>query len=283
MAEPATATTETVRQALVRAAARLASTSDTPRLDAELLMAHALETSRDRLLMAELERAAPTGFEALVDRRAACEPVAYIVGHRAFWTIELAVTPAVLIPRPDSETLIEAAVDACLSPPRTILDLGTGSGALLLAALSEWPQARGTGVDRSPTAVATARANAQALGLATRADIREGDWGRELADSFDLILCNPPYIAVGETLPADVALYEPASALFAGADGLDDYRLLMPQIARLLAPQGLAVVEIGHRQADAVCALAGQGGLDTAVRTDLAGRDRAILLRRTKD
>jgi release factor glutamine methyltransferase len=278
MAEPAT-----VRRALAEAAERLAATSDTPRLDAELLMARAAGTTREALLLKGLDGDPPASFAALVDRRAAHEPVAYIVGRRAFWTIELAVTPAVLIPRPDSETLIEAALAECRTPPRTILDLGTGSGALLLAALGEWPAARGIGVDRSPAALAVARDNAQALGLADRADLRQGDWADGLDGPFNLILCNPPYVETGAVLPPDVAAYEPAGALFAGADGLDDYRRLMPEMRRLLAQDGLAILEIGHRQADAVQALAGRHGMSASTRADLSGLDRAILLRRTKD
>ncbi len=277
MAEPAT-----VREAVALAAARLADGSETPRLDAELLMAEALGVSREAMLLSGMGGAVPAAFAGLVARRAGHEPVAYILGRRAFWTLELGVTPDVLIPRPDSETLIEAALANCVAPPAAILDLGTGSGALLLATLAEWPEARGVGIDRSAGAVAVASRNARALGLADRAEIREGDWGEGVAGPFDLILCNPPYVEAGARLPPDVALHEPSSALFAGADGLDDYRVLMPQIRRLLAPAGLAILEIGHRQAAAVRSLAEAHGLAAEVRVDLAGRDRAILLRRTQ-
>lgn len=271
---------ETVRAALARAAAELADWSASARLDAELLMAAALGVARDALLLGRLDDPSPVAFEALLDRRRRHEPVAYIVGERDFWTITLAVAPGVLIPRPDSETLIEAAVDH-FGPrgPATILDLGTGSGALLLAALAEWPDARGVGIDRSDEALAIARRNAAMLGLAGRAELRAGDWGQGLDGPFDLILCNPPYIESDAELAPEVREHEPASALFAGPEGLDDYRRLAPHIARLLATGGLAAVEIGWTQAPAVSALFAELGLATSLRQDLGGRDRAILVR----
>jgi len=270
---------ETVRAALVRAAAGLSATSGTARLDAELLMAHALGIGRAAMLLSRLDDPAPERFEALLARRMAHEPVAYIVGERDFWTITLAVEPGVLIPRPDSETLIEAAVAHFgARGPGRVLDLGVGSGALLLAALDQWPGATGIGVDRSERAVAIARANAERLGLAGRADIRPGDWAAGIDERFDLLLCNPPYVESGARLAPDVAGHEPASALFAGPDGLDDYRRLAPEIGRLLAPGGLAAVEIGSDQADAVRALFAAEGLAGRVARDLAGRDRAILV-----
>src|SRR6476661_7934285 len=162
-----------VRSALAMATARLAAASDTPRLDAELLMAHVLGISREKLLLSGLGGEAPPGFEALLGRREAGEPIAYIVGTRDFWTIELEVGPGVLVPRPDSETLIEAAVASFgTGGPRAILDLGTGPGTLLLAALDQWPEARGLGVDASEAALAWARRNA-----VPRAEFRLGDWG----------------------------------------------------------------------------------------------------------
>lgn len=271
---------ETVRAALARAAAELADWSASARLDAELLMASALGVGRDAMLLGRLDDPSPVAFEALLDRRRRHEPVAYIVGERDFWTITLAVGPGVLVPRPDSETLIEAAVEHFgQRGPATILDLGTGSGALLLAALAEWPDARGVGVDRSDDALAIAMRNAERLGLAARAELRAGDWGQGIDGPFDLILCNPPYIELDADLAAEVRGYEPAGALFAGIDGLDDYRRLGPDIARLLAPAGLAVVEIGWTQAEAVSALLADVGLTTMVRQDLGGRDRAIIAR----
>lgn len=271
---------ETVRAALVRATALLSDRSETARLDAELLMAHALEVDRTAMLLGRLDDPAPMAFAPLLDRRAAREPVAYIVGERDFWTITLAVGPGVLIPRPDSETLIEAAVEHFgKAGPKRVLDLGVGSGALLLAALSEWPDATGIGVDRSEAAAAIGRDNAARLGLAARAEIRLGDWAEGIVERFDLLLCNPPYVESDARLTPDVAEHEPASALYAGPDGLDDYRRLAPDVGRLLAPNGLAAVEIGMDQADAVRALFAAQGLETTVRRDLAGRDRAILVR----
>ncbi len=267
-----------VTDAVRIAAARLQPVSATPRLDAELLMAHALGIGREELLLGG-DRAVPETFAGLLARRAGGEPVAYIIGRRAFWTIELEVTPAVLIPRPDSETLLDAAVAHFgRTGPRTILDLGTGSGALLLAALDQWPEATGVGIDASPAALAVASRNAQRQGLANRAQLLCGGW-KGTGERFDLLLCNPPYIATSELLPREVADHEPAAALFAGADGLDDYRALAPLIGGQIAPQGIACVEIGASQAKAVAALFAQHGLAVTVRQDLGGRDRCVILR----
>ncbi len=270
-----------VGAALSSAARRLADISDTPRLDAELLMAHALGVERGALLLDPARFGAPDDFGGLVARRMAHEPIAYIVGYRDFWTIRLAVGPGVLIPRPDSETLIEAAVQYFgAAGPKRILDLGTGPGTLLLAALAEWPAATGLGVDAGEAALTFARANADALNLADRAAFRTGDWADGVEGPFDLILCNPPYIADSEELMPDVAGFEPASALFAGADGLDDYRRIIPALPRLLAPGGAAILEIGHRQRISVSELAEAAGFAVACKQDLGGRDRALLLTR---
>lgn len=265
------------RDALRDAAARFGF-SATPRLDAELLLAHASGVTRDELLL-DLDRPAPSTFAVLVERRERHEPVAYITGRRGFWTVELKVGPGVLVPRADSETLIEAAVDhfAGAPGPGRVLDLGTGPGTLLLAALDQWPAATGLGVDASAAALAYAEANARALGMAGRATFRRGDWADGVAERFDLILCNPPYIADGEALPPEVGAHEPARALFAGADGLDAYRVLAPQLPRLLAPGGVACVEIGWTQAAAVRALFEAAGLRTGLRQDLGGRDRCVV------
>ena len=263
--------------ALVEAARRLARTSDTPRLDAELLMAHALGVNRERLLLDPPRGAVPAAFESLVERRLRHEPVAYIVGHRAFWTIELAVGSGVLIPRPDSETLIEAAVAHFRGrSPRRVLDMGVGSGALLLAALAEWPEATGLGVDQSDAALDIARANLERLGMANRARIERGSWDAGSSGDYDLVLCNPPYVETGAELPPDVADYEPASALYAGSDGLDDYRLIAPALR--LPAGGVACIEIGSGQAQAVRTLFELRGLYSQIRTDLAGRDRCVVV-----
>jgi release factor glutamine methyltransferase len=269
-----------IAQALREATDRLAPISATPRLDAELLMAHALGVERDTLLLTRLDHPAPAAFETLIQRRLAHEPVAYITGRRAFWTIELEVGPGVLIPRPDSETLIEAAVAHFgRAGPKNILDLGTGPGTLLLAALAEWPQSHGHGRDVSAQALTIAERNAARLGLAPRATFSRGDWDEGLDGPFDLILCNPPYVETTADLPPDVAEWEPHGALYAGPDGLDDYRRLAPMIPRLLAPQGLACIEIGHTQADTAAALFAAQGLTVSLRNDLAGRPRCLLLR----
>ena len=265
------------RAALRNAATRFSS-SVTPRLDAELLLAHALGITREALLL-DLDRPAPPGFAALVERRAAQEPVAYITGTRGFWTIDLLVGPGVLIPRSDSETLMEAAVAhyAGAAGPARVLDLGTGPGTLLLAALDQWPAATGIGVDNSLVALDYARRNAVALGMDDRVGLREAIWAEGLDGRFDLILANPPYIATHEALPAEVSAFEPAEALFAGVDGLGDYRRIAPALPRLLAPGGVACIEIGYRQAEAVSALLRGQGLRIAVRHDLGGRDRCVV------
>ena len=268
-----------IAQALLAATKRLTPASDTPRLDAELLMAQALGVAREALLLSAMDRPVPDGFDTLVARRAAGEPIAYIIGRRDFWTIELEVGPGVLVPRPDTETLIEAALAHFgKAGPKRVLDLGTGSGALLLAALAEWPDAIGLGVDQSEAALAIAERNAQRLGLADRATLRLGDWGKGIAERFDLILCNPPYIEADAALPRDVAEWEPGSALFAGADGLDDYRRLAPVTRGLLAPGGLACFEIGADQGESAAALFRAEGLIVALRGDLAGRDRCLIV-----
>jgi release factor glutamine methyltransferase len=266
----------TLHAALAEAAARFGF-SATPRLDAELLMAHALGIERGRLLL-DLDRAVPPGFAALVARRAAHEPIAYITGSRGFWSIDLAVGPGALVPRADSETLLIAATAHFGSAaPASVLDLGTGPGTLLLAALDEWPAAIGLGIDRSAAALDYARANAAALGSGGRAHWVIGHWADAIDGRFDLVLANPPYISTAEALPAEVARYEPGGALFAGADGLDDYRLLAPQLARVIAPGGCAAIEIGHTQAASVTALLVAEDLAVAVHQDFGGRDRCLV------
>ena len=257
---------------------RLAATSDSARLDVELLAAHSLGLEREAWLL-DRSRLLPEAFEALVERRAWGEPIAYIVGRRGFWTIDVAVGPGVLVPRPDSETLIEVAVAhfAGTDGPGRVLDLGTGPGTLLLAALDQWPEATGLGVEASETALGFARSNAARLGFDARAEFRAGDWDEGIGERFDLVLCNPPYIAEGDPeLAADVAAHEPREALIAGADGLDDYRRIVPALPRLLAAGGLAVLEIGHRQGAAVSALVEAAGLAPRIARDLGGRDRVV-------
>ena len=262
------------RAALADAAGRLAAISATPRLDAELLLAQALGVAREDILLRCLDEPAPEAFAALLQRRLAYEPIAYIIGRRAFWTIELEVGPGVLVPRPDSETLIEAAVAHFgADGPARILDLGTGPGTLLLAALDQWPAATGLGVDASADALVYARRNGTA-----RAAFRQGDWGEGIAERFDLILCNPPYIEARAELPPDVARHEPPASLYAGADGLDAYRALAPQFAHLLAPGGIVCLEIGAGQQAAVSALMAAEGFTIESRSDLNAIVRCLIL-----
>lgn len=286
---PLTLPETTDRHALLRAAARQLGGA-TPRLDAELLLADALAVPRLQMLMQRAPVAADVrrAFADRLRRRQQHEPVAHILGVREFWSLPLRVTPDVLVPRPDSETLLELAVRhfrrAGRAPAR-ILDLGTGSGALLLAALSEWPQAVGVGIDRSGPALEVARGNAARLQLAARAQFQRGDWGAELLAAratFDLLLCNPPYVEANAELMPDVARFEPAEALFAGADGLDCLRRILPQVGPLLAPAGVGLVEFGVRQGPALLALAAAAGLAARVHPDLSGRPRALELWRAE-
>jgi release factor glutamine methyltransferase len=269
-----------IARALGDAARQLEKTSDTSRLDAELLMAEALHIDRDKLLLSPPDRKVPDRFWNMVERRKAGEPVAYITGRRAFWNIELHVGPGVLVPRPDSEVLIASAIEHFdgSDGPKRILDLGTGPGTLLLAAIDVWPNATGLGVDVSRQALSYASANARRLGFESRVKLTQGDWAKSLAESFDLVLCNPPYVPEGAELGAGVREYEPDEALFAGKEGLDAYRELAPQLPRLLNPGGLAAIEIGFDQAAAVTDLLGREGLKASVANDLAGRPRAVLL-----
>lgn len=272
-----------VAEGLRDAAQRLAAVSDTPRLDAELLMAGALGVTRSDLLIRHTSSLLPAGFADNLARRLRHEPVAQILGVQEFHGLEFIVTADVLIPRGDSETLIEAARSSLAAkPPARILDLGTGSGALLCAALALWPGARGIGTDRSLAALAVAAANAGRLGLAPRARLRHADWDApgwaEGLGRFDLILANPPYVERGAALDRQVHRYEPAGALFAGPEGLDAYALLIPQLPALLTPNGIALVEIGATQAGAVTALAEAAGLSATLHHDLGARPRGLEL-----
>jgi release factor glutamine methyltransferase len=226
----------------------------------------------------------PTLFDIHVARRLNHEPIAYIIGAQEFYGRALAVTPAVLIPRADSETTLAAALEASRDP-RRILDCGTGSGALLLSLLAERPLAVGIGIDRSLEALAVAAGNAERFGLADRAEMRPADWLTEAwaggLGRFDLVIANPPYVETGAELDPSVREFEPAGALFAGPDGLDDYRVLVPQLPALLEPGGVAVLEIGTSQA--VSQIAADVGFGSELRRDLGGRPRALVLRKTHD
>jgi release factor glutamine methyltransferase len=269
-----------IDRALAEAARQLEPSSDTPRLDSELLMAEAFHIDRDRLILSPPDRQVPKRFWDMLERRKEGEPVAYITGRRAFWNIELHVGPGVLVPRPDSEVLIASAIEHFegRDGPRRILDLGTGPGTLLLSALDVWPDASGLGVDISRQALSYASANARRLGFERRVKLLQGDWAAGLVEKFDLILCNPPYISEDADLGPGLREFEPDEALFAGPEGLDAYRALAPQLPRMLDKGGLAAIEIGFDKAAAATALLARDGLHARTVQDLAGRDRALLL-----
>jgi release factor glutamine methyltransferase len=260
---------------------------DSPDLDARLLIGHALGLDHAAMAGAADRKLTPDEIAAIAElavRRLGHEPVARIVGCKEFWGLPLKVTPAVLVPRPETETLVEAAlaiVDAAGARQRgqRLADLGTGSGALLLALLTELPNASGIGTDRDARALAVAGANAQRLGLAERAHFVACDFGAALTGGFDLVVSNPPYIASAEiaTLPPDVREYDPRAALDGGNDGLACYRAIAADAPRLLAPGGHIVVELGIGQAAPVEALLASAGLVAEhVRADLAGIPRAL-------
>lgn len=257
---------------------------ESPRAEARLLLAHVLGLRRDQVVNAPPLRAEQAGaYAALVARRASREPLAYITGHKEFWSLDFCVGPGVLVPRPDTETLIEEAIR--LYPgrdaPIRIADLGTGSGAILIAALKEFPNAAGIGFESSGQAFAYAVRNAQAL-MPGRAQIRHADWNAAAADGpFDLVFSNPPYIPVATiaTLEADVRDHEPRAALDGGADGLAAYRALGGLLPGLLRSGGHGVLEIGMGQAGAMEPLF-PGLTALRIAPDLAGTPRALILRK---
>ncbi len=261
---------------------------EAPRRDARLLLAAALNMSPSELMVAGERALTPAelrGFDALIERRSGREPVSRILGRREFWSLELAITPATLDPRPDSETLVQVVLDRISDRdrPRRVLDLGTGSGNLLLAVLAALPGAWGLGLDRHAAPLATAARNAGTLGLADRSAFVASDWGAALAGNWDVILCNPPYIRSGDIddLAPEVAQFEPRDALDGGSDGLAAYRRVVPEISRLLALDGLAALELGVGQASEVAGLARDEGLELLdCVPDLAGIQRCLLLGR---
>lgn len=267
----------TVAEALRDATARLGT--DWARDEAEMLMAHALDVTRSEMVLGRTRDPVPASFAAMLARRLADEPVAYIIGMTEFYGRRFRVTPDVLIPRGDSETTLEAALHAAPAPAR-ILDCGTGSGCLLVSLLAERPNALGVGIDRSAEALVVAAENAAELGVADRGELRLADWTHagwhDRLGVFDLIVANPPYVEDDADIDRSVRDHEPAGALFAGPDGLAAYRVLIPQLTRLLAPGGLAVFEIGYRQDAAVAAIAAAAGFAATLRRDLAGRPRAL-------
>ncbi len=271
-----------------RAAARLRGAGiEGARRDARMLLAAALGVEAAQV-MAYPERLASAGQEAALERalarRVRREPVSRILGRREFWGLEFLITPDTLDPRPDSETLVAAVLErlAGRDGPLWILDLGTGSGCLLLALLSELRAAEGLGIDADPGALTVARENAARLGLAGRARFAAGDWAQGLTGAWQAIVSNPPYIIHGEIdeLSPEVAKYDPRLALDAGPDGLGSYRKIVPRAADLLAPEGVLILEIGAGQGDAVERLLRQSGLDAIERLrDLSGTERCLVAR----
>ena len=264
-----------------------------PQVDARLLLLAAAGLDRLALVLDPhrlLQPDAAARLDGWVARRAAREPVSRILGRRDFWGLTLRVTPDVLDPRPDTETVVAAVLDA-LGPrrgdPLTVLDLGTGSGAILCGLLSELPHATGWGVDRSAAACAVARGNLAAHGFAPRSLVLQGDWATALGPRrFDVVASNPPYIesAVIPGLDRDVRDHDPPAALDGGADGLACYRVLAADLPRLLAPGGIACFEVGRGQDGDVAHLMGAAGIGAVrVRPDLAGIPRAVLGRSAPD
>jgi len=261
---------------------------DSPDADARLLIAEALDIGRTELIINGDRAITPDQvkrIDAFAQRRLAHEPVARILGAKEFWGLPLQLSAATLVPRPDTETVVELALAMSRAAPHLdrrlrIADIGTGSGAILLALLSELPDAYGLGTDISAAALRTAKSNAARLGFATRADFVACDYTAALAGPFDLIVSNPPYVRSAEIidLATEVREHDPHRALDGGTDGLDAYRALVPEAARLLAFQGALVVEVGHDQSGDIERLMVAAGLtlERPPRADLAGIRRAV-------
>jgi release factor glutamine methyltransferase len=278
----------TPRDLVAQIAASLAAAGiENARSEAWLLLAAA--TGRERVALIAgapetLTAEQQARLEEVIRRRRAREPLPYILGEKEFWSLSFEVGSAVLIPRPESETVVEAALAQLpeRDRPLRVLDLGVGSGCLLLALLSELPQATGLGIDDSPAALALAQRNAERLGLAARADFRRGHWGEGVRQSFDVIVSNPPYVAERDwdALQPEIREFEPKAALVGGPCGLAAYRALAPECARLLAQGGVCALEIGFAQGGPVVALlAAQGLIVTERRRDLAGIERCLVAR----
>ena len=267
-------------------AAALAATSPTAALDARLIVAHALGWTPNDLLLRDgddVSSDAALNARALARRRTAGEPVARIVGEREFYGLAFSLSPETLVPRPDTETVVDAvlaAVDRVAAV--AILDLGTGSGAILLALLSQLPNATGVGIDLSEGALATARRNAERLRLAQRSLFTAGDWSRGIDRRFDVVVANPPYIETQSIagLPVDVRDHDPHLALDGGADGLVAIRAILADLDRVLAEDGAAFVEVGFDQAAAMRRLAAENGFACGFRRDIAGVERVAVVSR---
>lgn len=264
---------------------------DTPQLEARILVAAACDADTDTVFAhpdRKLSRAQTGLLWALTERRVKREPIAYILGHREFWSLDFDVGPGVLIPRPDSETVIQSVLadQHKLPTDPNILDLGTGSGALLLTLLTELRNAWGLGIDKSPDAITFARRNARKLGVSSRASFLAANWGDPIRGEFDAIICNPPYIPETELkgLAPEIKIYEPHQALEAGCDGLVAYRYLSLQLFPMTKPGGKVYFEVGQGQADAVMTmLTASGFVEAKAAQDLAGIDRCVSVRRPQN
>lgn len=260
---------------------------DSPVIDARLLLEAGAGVGRVDIVTdprRPMSADQVAAVEALLRRREAREPIGHILGRKGFWTMDFAVNADVLSPRPETELLVEVAMETLPKGwPARVLDLGVGSGAILLSVLAERPHSTGVGVDASEAALAVARANAARHGLSDRATLQLGDWAEGIEGPFDLILSNPPYIPSGDIagLEPEVAKWEPRLALDGGPDGLEPYRRIMAELPRLLAPGAAFAFEVGRGQAEAVQALAEAQGLTTTTpRMDLAGIPRVVAGRR---
>ncbi|MFC5066844.1 peptide chain release factor N(5)-glutamine methyltransferase [Flaviflagellibacter deserti] len=256
---------------------------DTPELDARVLLKEALKLSDTDVITKLDDPASPEGvvaFNCMVARRVRGEPVARIIGHREFWGMRFDLGPETLVPRPDTEILVESALAAFRrAPPKRVLDLGTGTGCILISVLSEFPEAAGVGVDKSERATAVARKNAERLGMNGRARFVVGDWASSLDGRFDLIVSNPPYIARGKIadLDVEVSVHDPHLALDGGSDGLHAYRRVAEESARLLPEGGVVIVELGEGQEKDVASIMREAGLKPEkAAPDLAGIPRAL-------
>jgi len=267
-------------------AAMLTATSTSAALDARMLIGHALGLSGDAVLAGDAEpisAAGATKVRHLAERRQAGEPVARILGEWEFYGLPLFLSPETLVPRPDTETIVDAVLaDRRRDEAIAILDLGTGSGAILIALLHELRQATGLGIDKAKGAIATARRNAERNGVVARATFTVGDWGRGVAPAFDVVVANPPYIARNEiaSLAVEVREHDPHFALDGGEDGLDAVRAILSDLPRLLAENGAAYIEVGEGQAAEAAELIRQAGFGTSFRHDLAGVPRVVIARR---
>ena len=276
----------TLSQLLEEARARLAAAGiEEPRREARLMLGHVLGEMPQRLLLEGDRAPAPecaAAFRALLARRCAREPMSHLLGYREFWSLRFRVGPAVLDPRPDSETLVQAVLDriADRTAQLRVLDLGCGSGCLLLALLHELPAASGLGIDCSDEALAVARENADSLRLAGRAAFARGNWTRSVSGRFDVVISNPPYIPTAEIagLMPEVAQYEPKGALDGGADGLAAFRAIAAEVAPVLMPHGFVALEIGQGQGEDVKAIFTAAGFSwVAAARDLGGIERVLI------